>query len=103
MSAKGFTLDKCRQGIITVLTGDNGLKTVDYRGTSVVKEVNYNTLALNTNGWLTVTSKKVMNRYFNLRNLPLRVFQKDFVWYVEFTGAEKRVMEYNDNMLLSLS
>jgi len=100
MSAKGYCLQgKKRQGIITIFTDDNGLKTVDYRGTDVVEEIGYNRVRLNTNGWKTVTSKVVMNRYFSQKNLDVRVFQKDFTWYV-IQG--NNTFEYVDGKVIEL-
>ena len=60
MSAKGFTLNTTKkQGVIRVLDLGMGLKAVDYRGTQVVRELSYKAIQLNTNGWLTVTSKRL--------------------------------------------
>lgn len=99
MSARAFTLDEKRQGIITVFTNDKGLKSVDYRDTLVVTELDYETIKLNTNGWETATSKRVMNRYFNLKRLPLIVAQEKFTWYVYIAGEKYK---YYDNMKINV-
>lgn len=100
MSAKGYDLNLDRkQGVIRVYTSAMGYKGVDYRGTLVVQELDSNRVRLHTNGWKTVTSKVTMNRYFSQRNLDVRVFQKDFVWYVK-QGDE--VFEYVDGKVIEL-
>ena len=100
MSARGFELHTTKkQGVIRVLDLGMGLKAVDYRGTQVVRELSYKAIQLNTNGWLTVTSKTAINRYFTLRNLPIRIAQENFTWYVYFNGNK---MNYDDNMILEL-
>lgn len=101
MSAIKYNLNTTKkQGVIKVIDLDGGRKAVDYRGTLVVSEVSYNQIKLNTNGWLTNTSKTAINRYFDLRNLPLRVAQEKFTWYVYFEGVK---MQYNDNMIITIA
>ncbi len=101
MSARGFNIHVTtrKQGVIKIDDLGNGLRAVDYRGTKVVTELDSHTIQLNTNGWLTVTSKTAINRYFQQRNLNVRVFQKDFTWYVDYKG---QVRKYEDNILIGL-
>lgn len=101
MSARGFNLNTTKkQGVIRVIDLGMGLKAVDYRGTQVVRELTSNAIQLNTNGWLTVTSKTAINRYFAVRNLPLRVSQEKFTWYVYGNGQK---LKYSDNMILTIA
>ena len=100
MSAKGFNINETKkQGVIRVLDLGSGLRAVDYRGTKVVEEISSHVIKLNTNGWLTNTSKTAINRYFQQRLPSFRIFQKDFTWYLQTEG---KTVEYKDNMLIDL-
>lgn len=53
------------------------------------------TVRLNSGGWRTVTTKRRMNQAADEFNLPYRVFQKDFEWFVDIMGE---TVEFYDNM-----
>lgn len=95
MSARSFVMGKVRQGNITVL--DNG-KKVKLHNTIIVEQLDYNQVKLNTNGWLTNTTKTAINRYFQLNNVKAYVSQEKFTWYVFINGQK---LTYNDNMILT--
>lgn len=101
MSARSFDINVTikKQGVIKVLDLGGGRRAVDYRGTKVVEELTGHVIKLNTNGWLTVTSKKAINRYFDQRLPSFRVFQKDFTWYLQTEG---KTVLFKDNMLIDL-
>ena len=94
MSARSFKLDKVRQGNITVL--DQG-RSVQLHSTIVAKIIDYNKIQLNSGGWLTVTTKTAINRFFELKGLNARISQNKGVWYVT---VDNKVIEYNDNMIV---
>lgn len=96
MSARSFTLNKERQGIITVLNNGNAVKLHD---TVICEVVEWNKIKLNTNGWETSTTKRAMNRYFDLLRLPIAVCQERFKWYVYVNGQK---LAYTDNMIVEV-
>jgi hypothetical protein len=60
---------------------DKGLHTVTYRETIIVQWTS-RTVRLNTNGWLTSTTKRKMNQCSNQFNLGFGVYQKAHEWFV---------------------
>ena len=70
-------------GVCTsVYTDLDGSICVVYRGTVVVR-VSPDTVALNTGGWSTSTTKTRMNQAANQYALGYVVYQKDFEWFVK--------------------
>lgn len=71
----------------TITEGENE-RSVTLHSTKIVT-VKPDEIILNTGGWETVTTKTRMNQVANTWNLPYKVFQKDYEWYVRDrrTGA----------------
>ena len=65
----------------------SNVRTVRYHSTDVVVasyDRNDNLrIILNTNGWFTATTKTRMNQTFSQWEIPIRIFQKDFQWYID--------------------
>lgn len=70
--------------------------SVTYHKTEVVK-VTRETITLDTGGWETNTTKARMNQASNEFDLRYRVFQKDFVWYVDYND---QIREFEDNIIV---
>ena len=91
MSARSYTLDKRRQGNITVFNDDARI-TVRLHNTDIVV---YDKLSkvtrLTSGGWRTVTTKTAINRFFSLMGLTHRVSQVKGEWYLD-------ALEFRDNM-----
>ena len=78
------------------LTGEVG---VTFHSTDVVV-FDANTITLNSGGWKTVTTKRRMNQTADHFGLGFRVWQKNFIWYVDWQGANGKTLEYRDGMKL---
>ena len=75
-----------------VYEGDDGYKSVTYRGCPVVQIYpQTGEIVLDTCGWESVTTKTRMNQAANQFGLPYRVYQKDYVWYVERPSGKTEV------------
>lgn len=66
---------------------------IKLHSTYVVKIRDDDTYTLNSGGWQTVTTKDRINQYS-----PVRVYQRDFTWYVKINGRE---LPFIDNMVVS--
>ncbi len=66
---------------------------IKLHNTYVVKINPNGTYTLNSGGWQTVTTKDRINQYS-----PVRVYQRDFTWYVKINGKEYPFM---DGMVVS--
>ena len=95
---------------------DNGINYVVYHKTAVVKYtteldkiskynsngINY--VVLNSGGWEAKTTKDRMNATAYENNLPYRVYQKDYTWYIaldNYHGSEAgKCYPFEDNMQL---
>jgi hypothetical protein len=66
---------------------------IKLHSTYVVKINPNGTYTLNSGGWQTVTTKDRINQYS-----PVRVYQRDFSWYVKINGKEYPFM---DGMVVS--
>jgi len=75
------------------LTGE---VVVTFHSTDVVV-FDANTITLNSGGWQTVTTKRRMNQTADHFGLGFRVWQKNFIWYVDWDG---KTLEYRDGMKL---
>ena len=80
----------------TTVYTDNGTTKVKYHQTDVVK-FNNERIVLDSGGWETSTTKKRMNQTSDQFDLGYYVFQKSFVWYVDFKGD---TFDFVDNMIL---
>ena len=74
----------------------DGFTCVQYWQTIVIK-FNDKEIILNSNGYDTKTTKTRINQASDEFMLGVNVFQKDFVWYVNFKG---KILEFKDNMRL---
>ena len=72
----------------TVLTNDKGVTEVVYHDTCVVA-FDSDTITLDTGGFKTPTTKVRMNQASNEYDLEYGVYQKDWVWYVEYNGTAR--------------
>jgi len=61
---------------------------IKLHSTYVVKINSNGTYTLNSGGWQTVTTKDRINQYS-----PVRVYQRDFTWYVKINGKEYPFMD----------
>ena len=77
----------------TIFTDDN-ITYVVYHKTAVVKYTN-DKIVLNSGGWETKTTKDRMNATAYENNLPYRIYQKDFVWYVVLNN---KCYQFKDGM-----
>jgi hypothetical protein len=75
---------KIGKGRTTITTRGKTTK-VTYVDTVVVK-FNDKTIHLNTGGWQTNTTKVRMNQVSNQYGLGYQVYQKKFIWYVDYKG-----------------
>ena len=58
------------------------------------------TLALSSAGWHTVTTKSRLNALLYEFNTGIRVFQKDYEWFItDFTG--KKTVDFYDGILVT--
>lgn len=69
-----------------------------YRGTEVIRVDNNNkTITLNTWWWYSTTTKKYMNKFLPL---SIKVFQKDFSWYItDFRNKDSISYDYKKSIL----
>ena len=76
----------------TTLRRDGDEFVVRLHYTDIVRYHADDTVTLNSGGWQTVTTKQRMNLLTNLR-----VYQRDYTWYVVEAGASwDDAMEYGD-------
>ena len=80
----------------TTVSERDGKTAVTFHRTDVVVW-DANTITLNSDGWQTVTTKRRMNQTAEHFGLNFRVWQKNFVWYVDWDG---QTLEYRDGMQL---
>lgn len=90
-------LDKIGR-VATKIKNNDGITRVVYHDTTVV-EFDNTTIVLRNNGYKTQTTKNRMNQASNQFNLGFYVYQKDFVWYVDFQGKTRK---FFDGMKLNL-
>ena len=88
----------------TTVSERDGTTAVTFHSTDVVV-FDANTITLNSGGWQTVTTKRRMNQTADHFGLGFRVWQKNFIWYVDWKGANGlmangRTLEYRDGMKL---
>lgn len=56
-----------------------------------------NKITLNSDGWRTNTTKKLINKGFDITYKPYTLYQKDFKWYLKIN---EEVKEFRDNITL---
>ena len=78
----------------TSVINDNSVLMVCYHSTPVVK-ITDDKIILNSGGWETPTTKDRMNATAYENNLPYRVYQKDYIWYVTL---DNKCYRFRDNM-----
>lgn len=98
MSARSFTLNKRRQGNITVerthVVGElNDHIQVILHSTAVVTQMPSGELHLSTGGWRTITTKTAINRALDLMGVKAYVHQVKGEWYVSINGERVKWSE----------
>jgi len=76
-------------------SGDN--LAIIYVNTVVFLKVG-DKIKLNSNGWTTNTTKKWINKGFDIVGKLANIYQKNWQWYLKENGD---VREYQDNMIIS--
>lgn len=69
------------RGVATKVWSENGWGVVTYHSTDVVKW-DESTVALNSGGWKTTTTKRRMNQAARQFDLGYYVWQHNFEWFV---------------------
>ena len=64
----------------------DGITRVTYHNTDVVTFTD-GLIILNTGGWFTVTTKARMNQTSKQFDLGYRVFQHEWLWFVDYKGT----------------
>ncbi len=100
MSARSFTLDKKRQGNITIVRSENGGIVVQLHGHSVAGKDETGAIFVNSCGWHTVTTKTAINRFLDLLGVNWGVTQKKGNW---FLTDNKTTLEFKDGMRVPVS
>lgn len=70
-----------------VIKDNDGLIRVRYHNTDVVTVSPNGSIALDSGGWWTATTKLRMNQASNQLNLGFSVYQEKVNWFVTFEGA----------------
>ena len=78
------------------VTYKDGCRAIRLHRTDVVTFRVDHAVVLNTDGWLTTTTKNRINKYS-----PARVFQKDYVWYVQSAKWRGATVKYFDYIILN--
>ena len=82
MSARSFTLNKRRQGNITVIDHES-IRYIKLHETHVITHnLSNQTIYINSGGYHTNTTKTAINRYLNLLGLDSRIIQVKRQWYL---------------------
>jgi hypothetical protein len=98
MSARSFTLDKKRQGNITVIKHD-GINYIKLHETFVITHNLVNkTIYINSGGYHTNTTKTAINRYLKLIGSDARIIQDKRQWYLVSEFAN---IPFHDNIRIN--
>jgi len=81
----------------TKIKTENNDTIISYHFTNIVK-FNTTEIVLNSGGFLTKTTKLRMNQTSLQYKLGFSVYQKDFIWYVEYEG---KTYDFVDGMILN--
>ena len=95
MSARAFTFNKRRNGIVTTYTDGIGFFQVVLHSTTVFSKYHDGSMQINSGGWRTATTKTAINRAFELLNIDARLYQVDFKWFLRYDNLR---LEFEDNM-----
>ena len=78
--------------VATTIETVDGWTRMVYHNTCVAKcdPVNRQ-FVLNTGGYKTVTTKKRINQFFDMFDIPYYITQRDFEWFVVYKGTNKEV------------
>lgn len=82
--------------VATSIVTENGITSVYYHGTPVVRFGGGKPVTLNTGGYFTVTTKRRMNQAANQYGLGFSVYQRSRQWYVDHNG---RTLRFDGNVL----
>lgn len=77
----------------TKIIKENNIIAIKYHNTKVV-EFDDSFIMLNHGGYKTQTTKTRMNQASNQFNLGYRVYQKNYVWYVDY---KNKTFEFKGN------
>ena len=82
---EGITMAQVREvrGVATNIFTDAEGTHIQYHSTRVVTLHKDGSVTLRTGGWRTSTTRLRMNQTFNQFGLPLKVYQKDYEWFVK--------------------
>ncbi len=73
----------------------NGNVKVTYHNTRIAfLNPQHRRVRLDSGGWRTATTKRRMNQVLESYNIPLRVVQRDFAWFVESANG---TVPFSDN------
>ena len=78
-----------------VAIGSRGINVYLWR--TCIAEVTDDKILLNTGGWRSVTTKSRLNALLRLANANLRIYQKDFTWYVHDSALDETI-EFHDGI-----
>lgn len=95
MSARSFTLNKRRQGNITIERDSLSLNCVLHKTT--VCKITGNQVQLQSGGWQTITTKTAINRFLFLNGFNYGIVQIKGIWFIEHGTSLK---PYVDGMIL---
>ena len=102
MSARSYTLDKRRQGNITV-ERDLDLITILLHGHEIITPSGTNTYRVSSCLYRTPTTKVAINRFFELMGSDIRVIQTKNNWYLRRdNGNGPFTIDFVDGMEVSL-
>ena len=91
-----------KQHATTIFTDDNTTYVI-YHSTAVVKfydKGKTERIILNSGGWETKTTKDRMNQTAQEYNLNYSVYQKDYIWYVNYGN---KIYQFQDKMQLKFT
>jgi hypothetical protein len=92
-------MDKLSSYKTVYINNDEG-GLVIYQKTKIVEWDNNGNVTLNSDDWMTVTTKRKMNQASNQFCLRFGVVQRNFCWYVTLDGCEE--IPYYDNMTFNI-
>jgi len=86
MSARSFSLNKRKQGNITVHHDGLNFYQIVLHDTAVFTKYTDGSIELSSGGWQTNTTKTAINRAFDLFGVNARIWQTKFVWKITYEG-----------------
>ena len=82
----------------TTFVEDKKINVIHHATKIIEHDVENNTITLNNGGWYSKTTKDRINAYAYENNLPFRVYQKDFEWFVTY---DNKCYPFEDNMIIT--